>query len=110
MPLLVTPMAGWPSLIWLVLFFIVLAAGPHLLPGRLGRGWAALFASAPPLSTHGSAHFGQAQDATAAGHLVPAVLSTVVWHTAWLDDPRLCAALAHSDFTLADLKRRRVTI
>jgi type IV secretory pathway TraG/TraD family ATPase VirD4 len=63
---------GWVAfLIWLVLFFILLAAGPRLLPGRLGRGWVALFAPAP-LSTHGSARFGQAQDATAAGHLVPA--------------------------------------
>ena len=38
------------------------------------------------------------------------VLSTVVRHTAWLDDPRLCAALARSDFTLADLKRRPMTV
>ena len=38
------------------------------------------------------------------------VLSTVVRHTAWLDDPRLCAALAHSDFSLRDLKRRPMTV
>jgi type IV secretory pathway TraG/TraD family ATPase VirD4 len=38
------------------------------------------------------------------------VLSTVVRHTAWLDDPRLCAALARSDFSLADLKRRPMTV
>ena len=37
------------------------------------------------------------------------VLSTVVRHTAWLDDPRLCAALTRSDFDLADLKRRPMT-
>jgi hypothetical protein len=30
------------------------------------------------------------------------VLSTVVRHTAWLDDPRLCAVLARSDFNLAE--------
>jgi type IV secretion system protein VirD4 len=38
------------------------------------------------------------------------VLSTVVRHTAWLDDPRLCAALARSDFSLADLKRQPMTV
>jgi hypothetical protein len=31
-------------------------------------------------------------------------------HTAWLDDPRLCGALARSDFTLRDLKRRPMTV
>jgi type IV secretion system protein VirD4 len=38
------------------------------------------------------------------------VLSTVVRHTAWLDDPRLCAALARSDFRFADLKRKPMTV
>jgi type IV secretory pathway TraG/TraD family ATPase VirD4 len=38
------------------------------------------------------------------------VLSTVVRHTAWLDDPRLCAALARSDFSFADLKRKSMTV
>jgi type IV secretion system protein VirD4 len=38
------------------------------------------------------------------------VLSTVVRHTAWLDDPRLCAALARSDFSLGDLKRKAMTV
>ena len=38
------------------------------------------------------------------------VLSTVVRHTSWLDDPRLCAALAHTDFSLRDLKRRPMTV
>lgn len=38
------------------------------------------------------------------------VLSTVVRHTAWLDDPRLCAALARSDFNLTDLKRQPMTV
>ncbi len=38
------------------------------------------------------------------------VLSSVVRHTAWLDDPRLCAALGRSDFSMAELKRRPVTI
>jgi type IV secretion system protein VirD4 len=38
------------------------------------------------------------------------VLSSVVRHTAWLDDPRLCAALGRSDFTMADLKRRSMTV
>jgi type IV secretory pathway TraG/TraD family ATPase VirD4 len=38
------------------------------------------------------------------------VLSTVVRHTSWLDDPRLSAALARSDFSLRDLKRRPMTV
>jgi hypothetical protein len=38
------------------------------------------------------------------------VLSTVVRHTAWLDDPRLCAALARSDFRFADFKRKPMTV
>lgn len=38
------------------------------------------------------------------------VLSTAQRHTAWLDDPRLCAALSHSDFSLQDLKRRPMTV
>ena len=38
------------------------------------------------------------------------MLSTAVRHTAWLDDPRLCGALARSDFTLRDLKRRPMTV
>jgi type IV secretion system protein VirD4 len=38
------------------------------------------------------------------------VLSSVVRHTAWLDDPRLCAALGRSDFSMADLKRRKMTV
>jgi type IV secretory pathway TraG/TraD family ATPase VirD4 len=38
------------------------------------------------------------------------VLSTVVRHTAWLDDPRLCAALARSNFSMADLKRQPMTV
>jgi type IV secretory pathway TraG/TraD family ATPase VirD4 len=53
---------------------------------------------------------------TAAAHLNRperergSVLSTAVRHTAWLDDPRVCAALARSDFTLRDLKRRPMTV
>jgi type IV secretory pathway TraG/TraD family ATPase VirD4 len=38
------------------------------------------------------------------------VLSTVGRHTAWLDDPRLCAALERSDFELRDLKRQPMTV
>ena len=38
------------------------------------------------------------------------VLSTAQRHTAWLDDPRLCAALDRSDFWLQDLKRRPMTV
>ncbi len=38
------------------------------------------------------------------------VLSTAQRHTAWLDDPRLCAALSGSDFSLHDLKRRPMTV
>ena len=53
---------------------------------------------------------------TAAAHLNRperergSVLSTVVRHTAWLDDPRLCAALDRSDFSFADLKRQTMTV
>lgn len=52
----------------------------------------------------------------AAGHLNRperergSVLSTVVRHTAWLDDPRLCAVLGRSDFSLADLKHQPMTV
>ena len=38
------------------------------------------------------------------------VLSTAQRHTTWLDDPRLCAALNRSDFSLQDLKRRPMTV
>jgi len=38
------------------------------------------------------------------------VLSTVVRHTAWLDDPRLAAAFSRSDFDLSNLKSRKVTV
>src|SRR5271163_4359469 len=53
---------------------------------------------------------------TAAAHLGRperergSVLSTAQRHTAWLDDPRLCAALSRSDFSLQDLKRRPMTV
>jgi type IV secretory pathway TraG/TraD family ATPase VirD4 len=38
------------------------------------------------------------------------VLSTVVRHTAWPDDPRLATAFSRSDFDLRDLKRRKMTV
>ena len=38
------------------------------------------------------------------------VLSTLVRHTGWLDDPRLEAAFSRSDFDLRDLKRRPMTV
>jgi type IV secretory pathway TraG/TraD family ATPase VirD4 len=38
------------------------------------------------------------------------VLSTLVRHTAWLDDPRLARAFSRHDFDLRDLKRRRMTV
>ena len=53
---------------------------------------------------------------TAAAHLNRpekergSVLSTLVRHTAWLDDPRLARAFSRHDFDLRDLKRRRMTI
>ena len=53
---------------------------------------------------------------TAAAHLGRperergSVLSTAQRHTAWLDDPRLCAATGRSDFSLHDLKRRPMTV
>ena len=66
---------GWPSaawlgfLLWLMLCVALIALGPRLLPGRLRRVWAGLFA---PPTTHGSAYFGGASDAAACGHLKPA--------------------------------------
>jgi type IV secretory pathway TraG/TraD family ATPase VirD4 len=65
---------GWPDgwltwLLWPVLFVVLLALGPRLLPGPLRRVWAVLFAAAPS-TTHGSAYFGGAREA--AGHLKPA--------------------------------------
>ncbi|HEY1414202.1 MAG TPA: type IV secretory system conjugative DNA transfer family protein, partial [Rhodopila sp.] len=38
------------------------------------------------------------------------VLSTLVRHTGWLDDPRLEATFNRSDFDLRDLKRRPMTV
>lgn len=38
------------------------------------------------------------------------VLWTVMQHTAWLDDPQLCASLARLDFSLAGLKREPMTV
>jgi type IV secretory pathway TraG/TraD family ATPase VirD4 len=38
------------------------------------------------------------------------VLSTLVRHTAWLDDPRLAQAFTQQDFDLRDLKRRPMTV
>jgi hypothetical protein len=58
-------LTGWPGemwlgfLLWLALAMALLGLGPRLLPGRLSRVWAILFAPAPP-TTHGSARFGGA--------------------------------------------------
>lgn len=38
------------------------------------------------------------------------VLSTARRHTAFLDDPRLAAALTHSDFDMANIKRELMTV
>ncbi len=38
------------------------------------------------------------------------VHSTALRHTAWLDDPRIVECLSRSDFDLADLKRKPMTI
>ncbi|WP_225444548.1 type IV secretory system conjugative DNA transfer family protein [Pseudomarimonas arenosa] len=38
------------------------------------------------------------------------VLSTALRHTAFLDDPRVAAALSRSDFEFADLKRQPMTV
>jgi type IV secretory pathway TraG/TraD family ATPase VirD4 len=38
------------------------------------------------------------------------VLSTAVRHTAWLDDPRLAAAVSGGGINLQDLKRRKMTV
>jgi Type IV secretory system Conjugative DNA transfer len=65
---------GWPDgwialVLWLAVVGLLLLCGPRFLPGRLREVWSSLFAS-PPLSTHGSAHFGRAKEAAA--HLRPA--------------------------------------
>ena len=66
----VWPSAAWLGfLLWLMLCAALIAIGPRLLPGRLRRVWAALFA---PPTTHGSAYFGGASDAAAYRHLKPA--------------------------------------
>jgi hypothetical protein len=65
---------GWPNgwialVLWLAVIGLLLMCGPRFLPGHFRDVWSSVFAS-PPLSTHGSAHFGRAQDAAA--HLRPA--------------------------------------
>ena len=68
---------GWPGamwlgfLLWLALAMALLGLGPRLLPRRLRRVWAILFAPAPP-TTHGSARFGGATEAAICRHLKPA--------------------------------------
>lgn len=73
---LLSAITGWPGggwfgfVLWLGLFFVLIAIGPRLLPGPLRRGWFVLFGPASR-QTHGSARFGRAGDAKAAGHLAP---------------------------------------
>jgi type IV secretory pathway TraG/TraD family ATPase VirD4 len=66
-----------PGLLWLALFGVLFTGGTRLLPARLRSGWFSflgLFGSRDTSagSTHGTARFGEAQDAIAAGHLAPA--------------------------------------
>jgi type IV secretory pathway TraG/TraD family ATPase VirD4 len=62
-----------PGLLWLALFGVLFVGGGRLLPARLRTGWFSLFGGRGPSagSTHGTARFGEAEDATAAGHLAP---------------------------------------
>jgi type IV secretory pathway TraG/TraD family ATPase VirD4 len=63
----------WPGLLWLALFGILFVGGNRFLPARLRIGWSRFFEgrTAAP-GTHGTARFGEAKDAEAAGHLAPA--------------------------------------
>ncbi len=66
-----------PGLLWLALFGVLFTGGARLLPARLRSGWFSflgLFGGGDRSagSTHGTARFGEAQDAIAAGHLAPA--------------------------------------
>jgi IMP cyclohydrolase len=66
-----------PGLLWLALFGVLFTGGTRLLPARLRSGWFSflgLFGGGDRSagSTHGTARFGEAQDAIAAGHLAPA--------------------------------------
>jgi type IV secretory pathway TraG/TraD family ATPase VirD4 len=68
------PNGIWPGLLWLALFGILFVGGHRFIPARLKKGWLSVFAifgagQAP--STHGTAHFSEVEEATAAGHLAP---------------------------------------
>ena len=68
------PSGVWPALLWIALFGILFVGGHRFIPARLKKGWFSVFAifgagQAP--STHGTAHFSEAEDATAAAHLAP---------------------------------------
>jgi type IV secretory pathway TraG/TraD family ATPase VirD4 len=70
----VLPSGIWPGLLWLALFGILFVGGRRFVPARLKKGWFSVFAffgdrEAP--STHGTAHFSEAEEATAAHHLAP---------------------------------------
>ena len=68
------PNGIWPGLLWLALFGILFVGGHRFVPARLKNGWLSVFAifgagQAP--STHGTAHFSEVDEATAANHLAP---------------------------------------
>jgi type IV secretory pathway TraG/TraD family ATPase VirD4 len=69
------PNGIWPGLLWLALFGILFVGGHRFVPAHLKKGWfscAAFFGNrqqAP--STHGTAHFSEVEEATAASHLAP---------------------------------------
>ena len=68
------PNGIWPGLLWIALFGILFVGGHRFIPARLKNGWLSVFAifgSGQAPSTHGTAHFSEAEDATAVGHLAP---------------------------------------
>jgi hypothetical protein len=80
------PAGIWPGLLWLALFGILFLGGRRFVPARLREGWLSIFAifgAAQAPSTHGTARFSEAEDATAAGHLAPSA-PTDAFTLGWL--------------------------
>ena len=83
----VLPDGIWPGVLWLALFGVLFVGGTRILPTRLREGWFAffsLFGGQSALSTHGTARFGRAEDATAAGHLAPSAPANNSFVLGWL--------------------------
>jgi type IV secretory pathway TraG/TraD family ATPase VirD4 len=77
------PNGIWPALLWLALFGILFVGGHRFVPARLKRGWFSIFGAGQAPSTHGTAHFSEVEDATAANHLAPSA-SADAFALGWL--------------------------